>query len=184
MTASFSEIIEVPITPIMIENARFAADRYKDNLHNSIRNGAGTIVGHLGEEMVKVVYPLMTHSNTYDYDFLYGGLRIDVKTKDRKYDIDTSRYEELCFTQGGGWDCSVNKLNGVQEVDYYIFTTVFRSRATNEFTHGWILGTLTRDEFFKKARLETPSYKDSSNGFVPHCDTYQVKIQQLDKPRK
>ena len=167
MIENDSQLIYVEITDEMLKQATIDSDSYKDNLNNSIRYGQGTLAGCLGEEMFKKVFPFMTRVNDYNYDFTYTSqgdhiLTFDIKTKERTVP------PELYY------DCSVNNMNGKQDVDYYIFAQVM-----DDYRRGWLLGMKRTDRFFKEAVLHPKGSRDPSNNFKFHCDTYNVPINQL-----
>ena len=51
-------------------------------LNNSIRSGEGSMVAYIGEEVAKYVLSAEI-KDTYDYDLIYNGTKVDVKTKER-----------------------------------------------------------------------------------------------------
>lgn len=146
----------------MKENARKTSKEYQDNLNNSIRSGEGTLAGCLGEEMFQKVFPFMVRTNTFEYDFTYENLTFDVKTKERTV-------EPKLF-----YDCSVNTMNGKQNVDHYVFAQVLDS-----YDYGWLLGTMKSSKFFDRATLHPEGSRDENNGFTFHCDTYNIPIKEL-----
>ena len=162
MITDDSEFIFVKITDEMRENARIESQKYDTLLVNSIRKGKGTYAGCLGEEMFHKVYPYLERVNNFQYDFSYNNLTFDVKTKERTV-------EPKLF-----YECSVNTMNGKQEVDYYVFAQV-----SNSYDHGWILGLRRSDSFFKEASFHAKGSIDNRNRFTFHCDTYNMEISKL-----
>ena len=75
-------MIEINIGEDVIKKAEIKANKM-GILRNSIMQGKGNIVGFLGEEIVKN-YINAEESNTYDYDLIKKGIKIDVKTKKTK----------------------------------------------------------------------------------------------------
>ena len=111
---------------------------------------------------MKKVFPFLLRINTYDYDFAYGNLTFDVKTKERTVPPELN------------YDCSVNLMNGKQKVDHYIFTQVL-----DTYRYGWILGSMKSSKFFKESSFHACGSVDPTNGFKFHCDTYNIPIEQL-----
>ena len=73
-------MIEVQVTPAMIAKSQEKSIEM-GRLNNSIRNGAGNLVGFIGEQIAQQVLG-GKNTNTYDYDLvLDDGTKIDVKTK-------------------------------------------------------------------------------------------------------
>jgi len=166
-----SEFIFVPITDEMRESARIASQSFENNLRNSIRKGKGTYAGCLGEEIFHHVFPFMKRENTFDYDFTYGEeatkLTFDIKTKERTV------FPKLFY------DCSVNLMNGKQDVDYYVFAQVL-----NTYDCGWLLGLKKSSTFFEEAVFHPKGSGDHSNNFTFHCDTYNMEISKLRAIKK
>lgn len=159
---STSYIKEVIITPAMYQSAKITSEQYAHKLKNSIRNGKGTLVGCLGEEMVLSLWPDIQRLNTFQFDCIHNGKRLEIKTKERTVPPSLS------------YDCSVNRLNGVQDADYYIFTSVL-----NTYDRGWVIGYIKTDSFWKEAKFYQKGSVDASNGFTFHCDTYNMPYSNL-----
>lgn len=161
----------VDITDEMRENAKRESDKYKDNVTRSLLYGEGTYAGCLGEEMFHKVFPFMKRFNTRHYDFIYEkddliNLKFDIKTKQRS--VPPMLH----------YDCSVNELNGKQELDYYVFAQVM-----TDFERGWLLGTMKSETYFKKARFIKKGEVDPSNNFKSLCDMWNIPISSL-RPMK
>jgi hypothetical protein len=78
-------------------------------LPGSFTNGHGNVKGFLGEAIFNKAYPMAENLPTYDYDFIVGNLRVDVKTKG----TDTPPNENF-------W-VNVNAANTRQDCDVYVF---------------------------------------------------------------
>jgi len=160
-------IKEVIITPEMYKSAQTISEQYAHKLKNSIRKGKGTLVGCLGEEMVLSLWPEIQRLNTYQFDCIYEGKRLEIKTKERTVP------PSLDF------DCSVNRLNGVQDADYYIFTSVL-----NTYKKGWVIGYIKTKTFWEESTFYPKGTVDDSNGFKFHCDTYNMPYRNLRRFKK
>jgi len=167
MIGEVSEFIFVKITDEMRECAKVESRSYETKLVNSIRLGKGTYAGCLGEEMFHKVFPFLERVNNFQYDFSYGNITFDVKTKERTVKPQLH------------YDCSVNTMNGKQDVDYYIFAQVI-----NTYEYGWILGMKKSDDFFKESTFHPEGSIDKRNNFMFHCDTYNMEINKLRPVKK
>jgi hypothetical protein len=130
-------------------------------LRNSIRSGEGTMYGVLGELMF-IRACGGERQNTYDYDVVMDNDHtVDVKTK--------------CVTSEPRphYDCSVAAIASAQDCDYYAFI-----RVLNDLSQGWYLGSLTKEEFYNKARYMEAGKCDDS-GWSPIIDCYSVMISEL-----
>ena len=157
-------MIDVSITLDDILLAKKKANE-TGKLKNSIYSGAGNIHGFLGE-IVVANYINATIENTYDYDLIKNGIRIDVKTKSCK------------FKPNPDYDCSVYKLSAKQKCDYYVFV-----RILDDFSQGWILGGIRKTIFFKKAIFYKKGNIDpkSNFGWTFPADCYNLSISSLLK---
>lgn len=158
------------IKPIKItgEMLTVARDRAAEmgKLKNSIINGAGNLVGALGEEIFAEYFgrDILEPVFNYDYDFItQDGNSIDVKSK-------RTSVEPLPH-----YECTVSGLNTKQKTDFYAFC-----RIKDDYTVGWVLGLLRKDKFFKRAAFYKKGEKDPSNRFVCKTDMYSVRIDELD----
>ena len=130
-------------------------------LRNSITKGAGNIHGFLGE-IITAQELKAEESNTYDYDIKLNGSTIDVKTK-RVNTSPKSFYE-----------CSIAALNTKQKCDFYVFTRILKNMES-----GWILGYLSKEDYFKKATLLKKGMVDPSNGWTVRTNCYNLPILDL-----
>ena len=153
---------EIEITLDMIDKARVKA-KDMGRLNNSILKGKGSLAGFIGEQIA--LHCLGgTWENTYEYDLILpNGSKVDVKTK------------QTSVTPLPEYDCSVAKFNTKQECDMYAFV-----RVKGDFTVGWYLGSITKDEYFKKARFMKKGDIDPSNNYKVRADCYNLTIKELD----
>jgi len=102
--------------------------------------------------------------NTYDYDIVdLVGNKIDVKTK-------------RCNSEPKPhYDCSIAAHGTKQKCDMYVFV-----RVLNNFSKGWILGKITKDDYFSKAKYHKKGDLDDDNKFRYKTNCYNVKISDLD----
>ena len=152
---------EIEITLDMIDKARVKA-KDMGRLNNSILQGRGSVAGFIGEQIA--LHCLGgTWENTYEYDIILpDGSKVDVKTK------------QTSVTPLPEYDCSVANFNTKQECDMYAFV-----RVKGDLTVGWYLGSVTKEEYFKKARFMKKGDIDPSNNYKVRADCYNLKIKQL-----
>ena len=154
-------MIEIAPTKKQIEEARLSAGG-TIGLQGSITRGAGSPAGALGEIIVRDLLDYR-QINTPDYDlYTDQGVRIDVKTK-RCTSAPKTYYE-----------CSITAHGTKQECDEYIFVRVLKS-----LQRAWILGRITKDEYFAKAVRHKKGDKDESNNFTFKSDCYNLAIEDL-----
>ena len=53
-------------------------------------------------------------------------------------------------------------------------------RVLNNFSKGWILGKITKDDYFSKAKYHKKGDLDDDNKFRYKTNCYNVKISDLD----
>tara|TARA_R100000005_G_C4984987_1_gene193560 strand:+ start:432 stop:926 length:495 start_codon:yes stop_codon:yes gene_type:complete len=161
-------MLYVKITEQMLEKAtRKAVSMGK--IRNSITHGQGNISGFLGEEIVNH-FLNGKQQNTYDYDIVKGDVKIDVKTK-------------RCTSKPKSYyDCSIAKTSLHQKCDKYVFVRIeWHKERPDEWKNAWILGELSKKDYFKKSRELTKGQVDPSNNFTVKADCYNVAIKDLDE---
>ena len=131
-------------------------------LNNSITKGDGNLSGFIGEMMALSCLPEAKLLNTYDFDIIYKDNKLDVKTKRTK--VAPREY----------YDCSVAAFNTKQKCSHYVFT-----RILNDFSKGWLLGWMPKDEYFSSSRLLKKGDRDGDNGFIVKSDCYNLPINKL-----
>jgi len=153
-------MVEVNIKPDQLELAKVKA---KDLgiLKHSIMKGERNIIGFLGEILV-AEYIKASIENTYDYDLIKAGIKIDVKSK-RCTSIPRLHYE-----------CSVPAYNTRQRCDFYVFV-----RILEDYKKAWILGIIGKKSFFNKSVLRKKGFVDTSNNMTFKEDSYNIAIKDL-----
>lgn len=135
---------EILISPLMLEKAKhkLTTINTRENLGLS-KFGSEydrILIGYIGEQIIMNYLNIETDSDTFDFDLLYNGKKLEVKTISCK------------FKPLPHYWCTVNShdLNGVhkQTADYYIFL-----RILNDKSKGWILGGMTCKNFFEKGKF-------------------------------
>ena len=153
-------MIEVQITKEMLHEAYDKASEL-GILNNSILKGKGNFTGFLGEQVALKVLG-GEWCNTYNYDILLNGKRIDVKTK------------QTTVKPLPHYECSVAAFNTKQDCDEYAFVRVLK-----DYTVGWFLGTMPKKEYFDRATFLRKGDTDPSNGFTVRADCYNLSIDSL-----
>jgi len=154
-------MIEITPTEKQVKEARLTANT-TIGLQGSITRGGGSPAGALGEIVVRD-YLNYTHANTRDYDlYTDQGIRIDVKAK------------RCTSPPKPYYECSIAAHGTKQDCDEYIFVRVLDSLQL-----AWILGRITKDEYFKKAVRHKKGDRDESNNFTFKSDCYNLEISEL-----
>jgi hypothetical protein len=130
-------------------------------LNNSIRKGEGSLVAYIGEEVVKKVLD-GDIKDTYDYDIIYNGTKVDVKTKERT--VPPKLY----------YECSVADFNTRQDCDEYAFVSVL-----NNMKEAWYLGKVSKSDFYKTAVFHKKGEVDPANNFTFKADCYNIPVWKL-----
>lgn len=156
-------MIEIQITLDHINQAR---DLAKDLgiIKNSFTNGHGNLYGFVGEVIVNdylgVTYNKNT--NTKDYDLIYNGHRIEIKTKKC-----TSAPKE-------DYLCSVANTSLHQNCDYYVFI-----RVSANLDKSWICGIISKKELLSAGFSAKKGDLDGKNGFSFKVDCQNIAISKL-----
>ena len=154
-------MIEVKISDTMLLAARSKATEM-GLLHNSILRGGGSIAGFLGEQIVLSTMG-GTWDNSYDYDIILDdGRRVEVKTK------------QTSATPLPHYSCSISNFNTRQKCDIYAFTRVLK-----DFSKGWFLGFMPKQEYFDKSKFMKKGDFDPDNGYEVRADCYNLYIEDL-----
>jgi len=155
------KLIEVKITDRMLLAGRKKATEM-GLLHNSILRGGGSIAGFLGEQIVLDVMG-GKWDNSYDYDIVLGdGRKVEVKTK------------QTSAVPLPHYSCSISNFNTRQKCDIYAFTRVLK-----DFSKGWFLGYMPKQEYFDKSKFMKKGDFDPDNGYEVRADCYNLYIEDL-----
>lgn len=124
-----------------------------------------TLYGYVGERIAKrtLGIPLDADDDNYEFDFMYLGYKMEVKTISCKF-MPLSNYY-----------CTVNSHdpNGVhkQKSDFYIFTRVLNDRSA-----GWILGYLPCGEFWQLGQFVK---KDTTIAPAVHLEKANATVVEI-----
>lgn len=159
---------KVNIKPEWVEEAQVKAKKL-GVLKHSFTAGTRNVIGYLGEIVVRESIAA-EEADTYDFDLIKNGFKIDVKSK-------------MCSTEPQqNFECSIAAYNTKQECDYYIFVRVLK-----DLSSAWICGTIKKQDYFDTAKFYKAGYTDESNGMTFKVDTYNLpiwKLKSLDKSIK
>jgi len=155
-------LIEVTVSEDMFLKAREKAVEV-GRLTNSILNGGGNLAGFIGEQIVLFVLG-GEWDNTYNYDLLINGYKVDVKTK------------QTSVTPLPHYECSITEYNAKQECDYYAFT-----RVKKDFSVGWYLGVMKKQDYFDKATYLKKGEVDPSNNYTVRATCFNLPIDKLQE---
>ena len=155
----------------MIEKAQDWA-KYLGSINNSITKGGGNLAGRLGE-LALANYLGVCVEDHKDYDMIYKGEKIEVKTKRRTVPPQYS------------YDVSVAATSAHQKPDRYAFISIeFEGKTATGFYHKvksiWLVGDMAADKYFNLSTEWNRGDEDESNGFVTLVDMFNMRIGDLD----
>jgi hypothetical protein len=172
-------IISCPVTQDQIDKSKTLAD---PPLKNSIMDGQRNVMAKLAElHYIKMLYNLAddkmewgsntSFDSTYNFDILYYGNKIDVKTKQRT----------APGTPRSDWDASIwAATKNRQFCDTYAFCQVNSITAKgDDFTTFMFYGHIGKDDYFKKSRFLRKGQIDGSNGYKVADDCYNLLYTEL-----
>jgi hypothetical protein len=132
-------------------------------LKNSFMKGARNYDGILGE-LVSLEHLGAEKQSCKDFDGrLKDGRTVDVKTK-------RTKVEPKPF-----YDCSISEFSLHQRCDVYVFT-----RYNNQSDVVYLLGYLSKPDFFSKAKKYNKGDIDTSNNMQFKTTSYNVAISDLN----
>ncbi len=160
-------MIVIDITDEQINLAKTKAEEM-GRLRNSIRRGEGNVAGFLGE-IIFAKHFNGTINNTYDYDVIVKGKKVDVKTKET-----TVIPEPYYFATVAGYNIK-------QKCDYYYFV-----RVNIKEKKAYLLGGLSKSGFYKEAIFYKEGDLDptSNLGWTFRANCYNVEISKLKQSKK
>lgn len=128
-------------------------------LKHSFMNGEGNLCGSIAEQIVQD-YLNCERRNTFDYDLIYNGLTIDVKSA-RTSVIPLSHYQ-----------CSIPAKQANQKCDYYYFVRVLK-----DYSYAYILGYIKKEDFFNQATYYKKGEDMSGKPALVNC--YSIPVFNL-----
>lgn len=177
-----NEILEFDLEPwYELADARA---REIGSLEYSMRGLQASQVGAMGElvgmhylDLLKVKYEDVSgESTTHDINAFVEGGKKKVEFKSKERTVAPLEY----------YDCTVPMYNKEhQQPDYYIFLSLLstgKSEDIKRFKKGYLLGSLSREEFNARATLWVPGDVDNTNNWTPTIECFNVQVLDLNKP--
>lgn len=163
---SNTQCIVIPIIPEMVELATIrAANLPKSTLKNSVMKGKKTMIGFLGEIALNYLLMDSVVENTFDYDLIYKGLKIEVKTKD------TTVVPQIDY------EGTVPAYNKTQQCDVYAFL-----RVLNDLSNAYFCGMIQKNVFDEKAYFVKEGQRYGSNNWKARVDCWNMFYYDLIIP--
>jgi hypothetical protein len=127
-----------------------------DAIDGSLLGGDGKKVGSVGEIVFRDKFggTLMPRL-TYDYDILLNGKKLEIKAKTR------SVVPKFFYS------CTIQASSDHQMFDYLVFITV-----NKEHTIAYVEGYISREDFYKAAKLCPKGTRNNETGFIYEEDNY------------
>lgn len=158
----------VRLSPDTRDELRSTAEQWADELgalRGSIESGDGNMAGRFGELLFREIHGGRI-ADDYDYDIVYNGLTVDVKTKRRT--VAAKPY----------YEASIADFNPDQDCDLYYFVSV---RTNTEYRVADLMGYISPDEYHSKATFHEAGDKDPDNGFVFSADCHNLEYSALQR---
>jgi hypothetical protein len=157
-------IHKVDITPEMLVKAN---DRDHGAYNKmSFMNGAGNVVGFLGEYMFESICDGARHVDEYNHDFEWNGVTIDVKTKSQNVPHQPKGFYEATVT---------TESLQFQHPDYYVFCRIVK--VDGEYKYGWVMGGISYNELMRVGRQVKKG--DDEGNMVFKKDGINIRYDQL-----
>ena len=156
--------------------AQARADRVPE-LRRSMRGAEGNEVGALGELVAMRYFDLIglgyRDEGQVNHDLWTAFGTIDVKAKERTV-VPRLHYE-----------CTVPGYLDAQQPDHYLFVSLFsdKSRGIGRFKRGWVLGSISYEDFHARATAWESGKVDDSNGWAATIDCKNVRVSDLRPPK-
>ena len=175
-------MIEVDLTPYL-EAAQTRSERVGE-LKSSMRGLSANQVGSLGE-LIGVDY---LRACGLEVEEVYS-TSFDVRIKiDGEWKTLEFKTKERTVVPQPYYDCTVPAYNhNHQRPDFFLFISLLSSGKSDQITRfqtGYILGSITLDNFDRLATAWNPKQTDESNGWTPTIECFNVPISSLEPPKK
>lgn len=161
-------MVETQITEEMIKIAKDRRAVMPNVIRNSIMGGERTFEGCLGEVVV-AKYLSADYLTTYDFDLMYNGKKIEVKTKVRTV-LPKPFYE-----------VSIANYNTKQLCDYYVFVSLYVPNKDEYPTIAHIVGYFPKDDYISRSTFLKKGDIDRRNNYTVRADCWNMAIQDLKK---
>jgi hypothetical protein len=161
--------VELKIKPCIVTAAEEAVKGHtfdKEDLSKFGSEEGRTVEGMIGQFMVADFLGVPFRRGSYDYDIVYRGKLLEVKT------ISTKMYPLQSYeaTVNSCWENEVHK----QTADYFVFTRIL-------FNHdkGWIVGFIRCDKFWEVGRFVRRGEEVYPGQVFHKADATMVEISKL-----
>lgn len=161
-------MIHIPVTFELLDLARMRSQRIPQDIRNSIRSGAGRLVGCLGEVAVVTTIKgcrFVDEENKFNGDVFWYQRLIEVKTKERTVNPQWS------------YDASIAETSAFQNPFAYFFVSV--TKDSERYTDVWIVGWIERPENFNAWRKMKKSEIVDDNHFEVRADCFNIRYSNL-----
>jgi hypothetical protein len=157
-------MISVKITKEIQKEAEKRNLKYKKRFGNNGTHRKNKerqrMTGYLAEACINSIFPSIEYSEDYYVDFILDGSTIDSKAQG-------CNSKPLDY-----YSATLYEEQKSREVDYYIF-----SRVKNDFNLAWICGIMSKEKFFKNAKLQIAGTKN--NNFTYDQSRYEIQYKDL-----
>jgi len=161
-------MIQLDIEKPMIQRAKKASET-----NYAIHGSKGTLLvkkerkiracGYVAEEMVAQTFPRLTKVESPHFDFEYKSFKFEVKG------IGCNQEPEP------HWEATVMEYQKDRKATHFIF-----NRIRNDFKVGWVLGFVSKEDFYDQARLAEKGTKNQN--FTYDNDRHCIEIRLLSQP--
>lgn len=131
------------------------------SLRHSFLNGEGNLCGAIAEYIVQD-YLKCKKQNTFDYDLVYNGVTIDIKSARTSVEPQDHYF------------CNIPAKQKNQKCDYYYFVRVLK-----DYSYAYILGYIKKEVFFNEAVYYSKG--DDMDGKTAIVNCYALPISKLAK---
>ena len=164
-------MLQLPFDNKMIREATDWAENL-GGINNSITRGDGNYAGRLGELALAKHLGVEVEDHK-DYDLIYNGEMVEVKTKRR------------ATKPKSNYTVNIAATSKHQKPDKYAFLSIEyadRDRGGNysDLQYIWLCGYKSAEQFFEEAEFWPKGTPDPPS-FKTHRDMYVMKIWELDE---
>lgn len=163
-------MLQLPFDNKMIREATDWAENL-GGIHNSITRGDGNYAGRLGELALAKHLGVEVEDHK-DYDLIYNGEMVEVKTKRR------------ATKPKSNYTVNIAATSKHQKPDKYAFLSIeYADRDSggnySDLQYIWLCGYKSAEQFFEEAEF-WPKGTPDPPAFKTHRDMYVMKIGELD----
>jgi hypothetical protein len=157
-------MIEVDVTQGILQEAERrtseAAKRFGDNGTHRLSSDRQKLTGYLAEVCINHKFPEIKYSDDLNVDFYFNSTSLDAKSQG-------CNSKPLDY-----YSATLYEEQKKRHADYYIF-----NRVKNDFSKVWICGIISKEKFFKIAKLQEAGTK--TNNFTYDQARYEIQYKDL-----